>query len=229
MNIAHFLQESVLQIITGVATAGVIAGITLLLPKLKSRRKSGIQRIYPRSIEIRGMKRAIENADELSVIAVAARCFMAGHSDTIERRLQENPDFRMRIILVDPKSPFHDDHNDAAGNEHGFSQGVVESTLSILATIGKRSGDPLKPFFEARFCRTECRNQIVMCKRRDRGENSIQAWIAVSMPSERDKLRFSQFPTLEMDSEKSKMCYQHFEMLWNKYDPSILKTTATLK
>jgi len=218
--------EVVGKVLATLAVMAVPVIVTWLNRSRKKRRKSGIRRIYPRSIKISGMTKAIENADELCVIGVAARCFMSDHRGTIENRLQKCPDFKMRLILVDPKSLFHVDYNEVVGNKSGLTISAVKSTLDDLDTINDRAGVPHKAFYEARYCQTEYRNQIVICKRRERGDGVVQAWITVSMQMERQKELFEQFPTLEMNDEKSMKCYQHFEDLWNKYDPSAQNPAA---
>ena len=212
--------------IAGLIVTGLIAATGFLLHwyKIKRSSRSGVQRIYPRGKNIRNMKTAIRKADKVCVIEFMAQGFMNEYRDTIEARLKEFPDFKMLLMLVNPQSQCSIDQERLSNKARGYHQNLLNVTFSILTTINNRAGNPLTPFFEERKFRTEIRNNIILCKRREHEGDHIQAWINLALP-----MAARHSPTLELDAEKSKMHYNYFNTLWNDYDPAMPKNAAVSK
>ena len=214
-----------------IAALAVGPAVTVLAQWVRNKwkySKSGIRRVYNRGRDIKGLNRAITRADELCVVAIAAQGFLSAQRDEIEARLRKFPDFKMRLLLVDPLSQFAIDNDRMTGNAHGYNQNLVNMSLATLNGINGRTGNQDNPFYQVREFSTEFRNSIILCRRREREKEIIQAWVTLTMPAVRgDSLIVPrQSPTLELDAEKSKVSCGHFNMLWSDCDPETLQTAA---
>jgi len=227
MNFFPSLDSVTSNLIAGAIIALLSPAVVLLarwIIKKINISISGIRRLYPRGKNLRSVKKAIEKADELCVIAIAAQGFLNEHRDTIETRLRTFPAFKMRLLLVNPQAQHSTDLERMFKQERGHNKELQATTISVLNTINDRTGSLNTPFFEVRRYRTEFRNPTYICKRRERDTDLIQTWVNLTMPQ---AARNS--PTFLLDAEKSIMHYKQFDELWNYYDPEKQKTTAASK
>ncbi|MDR1465949.1 MAG: hypothetical protein LBJ11_11715 [Oscillospiraceae bacterium] len=228
-NAENYAAELVIGLI-GTLIVTVATSAYNIFRRFKFDRR-GIRKTTAVGHGIRRMRRAIEQADEVRVIAIAGNGFLAEHEQALIDQFKTHDNFKLKLLLADPASEFTRELEKMEGKTVGkhvacMQNATAETINAILRYVKKPPGDPA---VEIRHFHTEFRNSLVICRRRETGRGGkglpvIQAWLTLALPPVPDEFLVvaKKSPTLEFTAERSALCSKHFDELWNRYSPDNL-------
>jgi len=176
----------------------------------RSMRRNGVTRIYNTQPDdshvVPAMKKAIESAQKVYVLTVAAGNFINLYYEALKQVLK-NGNY-LWVLLANPEGPYAKRTQVFEKEDDDYISNMVKNSRSILKELnksGQHDGQILLRLFSEGM-----RNPVVICE----SGSEYKAFLTISLPP----LKAQETPMVEFNSEWSKKCYDFFIKVW--YDSS---------
>lgn len=211
--ITEFFKEFLFEIIfTIVLTSGVVTFHLTKLRKMINTKNVGINRVYKKGKDIKGMIKTIEKSNQVKMIAFMPYNFVFTHKSLLIQKVKDG--CNIKILIGNEDSQLL---KELCQIERGVEDDIAKEfvpLINLLKSIKNSAGDEATGTIEVRTYNTEIRNPGIICTRED-GRKT--AFLTVSLPPKRsiDSLM------LEYKDNDCDPVIDYFKEIWDKHENDV--------